>query len=93
MRGFARARGREGGVTEAQYGALLGPGGACDPTTRERRVAHEAAAGRRSKEIAVDLGVAPRAVDAHRTEIARISCRQAPSQPDCRWPGGETTFC
>ena len=40
-------------------------------TPTERAVLRRIAAGRRSKEIAGDLGIAPRTVDAHRTEIAR----------------------
>ena len=34
----ARALGLEGAVTDEQYEALYGPGGACDPTTGERLV-------------------------------------------------------
>lgn len=40
-------------------------------TPLERAVLRRIAAGRRSKEIAGELGIAPRTVDAHRTEIAR----------------------
>ena len=40
-------------------------------TTLERTVLRRIAAGRRSKEIAEELGIAPRTVDAHRTDIAR----------------------
>jgi DNA-binding NarL/FixJ family response regulator len=40
-------------------------------TTLERTVLRRIAAGRRSKEIAQELGIAPRTVDAHRTDIAR----------------------
>jgi hypothetical protein len=34
----AKGLGLEGAVTEEQYEALFGPGGACDPTTGERLV-------------------------------------------------------
>src|SRR5919199_5669700 len=34
----AEALGLEGAVTDEQYEALFGPGGACDPTTGERLV-------------------------------------------------------
>ncbi|MDQ3575355.1 MAG: relaxase domain-containing protein [Actinomycetota bacterium] len=65
----AQALGLEGAVTEAQYEALFGPDGACDPTTGERLVntkrpglelvisAHKSVA---------ELGVIGRAEDMHR---------------------------
>ena len=34
----AQALGLEGAVTDEQYEAIFGPGGACDPTTGERLV-------------------------------------------------------
>src|SRR5437867_11211464 len=37
--GGAERRGLVGRVTEAQYRAIYGPGGGCDPTTGERLVA------------------------------------------------------
>ena len=40
-------------------------------TALERTVLRRIAAGLRSKEIAGELGIAPRTVDAHRTDIAR----------------------
>src|SRR5438270_7504225 len=64
----AEAFGLEGSVTDAQYDALLGPGGAVDPTTSERLVqttrpglelvisAHKSVA---------ELGVLGRAEDMH----------------------------
>ena len=65
----ARLLGLQGAVTDEQYTALYGPGGACDPTTGERLVntkrpglelvisAHKSVA---------ELGVIGRAEDMHR---------------------------
>ncbi len=65
----AQGLGLQGAVTDAQYEALFGPGGACDPTTGERLVttkcpglelvisAHKSVA---------ELGVIGRAEDMHR---------------------------
>ncbi|MEA2685088.1 MAG: hypothetical protein QOE93_283, partial [Actinomycetota bacterium] len=64
----AAAMGLEGNVTEAQYDALYGPGGACDPTTGERL----ARTKRPGMELVIaahksvaELGVVGRAEDMH----------------------------
>jgi conjugative relaxase-like TrwC/TraI family protein len=64
----ARRLGLSGRVTEAQYAALYGPGGACDPTTGARLVATR----RPGMEIVIsahksvaELGVIGRAEDMH----------------------------
>jgi conjugative relaxase-like TrwC/TraI family protein len=61
--------GLQGAVTEAQYEALFGPGGACDPTTGERLVTTK----RPGLELVIsahksvaELGVIGRAEDMHR---------------------------
>ena len=65
----ARALGLEGAVTDEQYEALFGPGGACDPTTGERLVKTK----RPGLELVIsahksvaELGVIGRAEDMHR---------------------------
>jgi len=64
----AAAMGLEGNVTEAQYDALYGPGGACDPTTGQRL----ARTKRPGMELVIaahksvaELGVVGRAEDMH----------------------------
>src|SRR5437899_7262191 len=65
----AERLGLVGRVTEAQYGAIYGPGGACDPTTGEQL----ASTTRPGMELVVsahksvaELGVIGRAEDMHR---------------------------
>ncbi len=65
----AMALGLQGAVTDAQYEALFGPGGACDPTTGERLVKTK----RPGLELVIsahksvaELGVIGRAEDMHR---------------------------
>ena len=65
----AKALGLEGAVTDAQYEALFGPDGACDPTTGERLVKTK----RPGLELVIsahksvaELGVIGRAEDMHR---------------------------
>jgi conjugative relaxase-like TrwC/TraI family protein len=65
----ASGLGLQGAVTEAQYEALFGPGGACDPTTGERLVTTK----RPGLELVIsahksvaELGVIGRAEDMHR---------------------------
>ncbi len=65
----ARLLGLQGAVTDDQYAALYGPGGACDPTTAERMVNSK----RPALELVIsahksvaELGVIGRAEDMHR---------------------------
>src|SRR5215213_440620 len=64
----ARLLGLAGAVTDEQYGAIFGPGGACDPTTGERLVTTK----RPGLELVIsahksvaELGVIGRAEDMH----------------------------
>jgi len=64
----ARLLGLEGAVTDEQYSALYGPGGACDPTTGERLV-HTKRPGLElvisAHKSVAELGVIGRAEDMH----------------------------
>lgn len=65
----AEALGLEGAVTDEQYEAIFGPGGACDPTTGERLV-HTRRPGLElvisAHKSVAELGVVGRAEDMHR---------------------------
>ncbi len=65
----AEALGLEGAVTDAQYAAIYGPGGACDPTTGEQLV-HTRRPGLElviaAQKSVAELGVIGRAEDMHR---------------------------
>ena len=65
----ARLLGLQGAVTNEQYAALYGPGGACDPTTAERLV-HTKRPGLElvisAHKSVAELGVIGRAGDMHK---------------------------
>jgi conjugative relaxase-like TrwC/TraI family protein len=69
----ARLLGLQGAVTDEQYAAVYGPGGACDPTTGERLV-HTKRPGLElvisAHKSVAELGVIGRAEDMHRIMVA-----------------------
>jgi len=76
----AKTLGLEGAVTDAQYEAIYGPGGACDPTTGERLVTTR----RPGLELVIsahksvaELGVIGRAEDMHRIMDAEHAATMA----------------